>query len=127
MNKQVKYRNENGLHKPIITKEEHLKLVEIVNSKKINQIVKNAKVLSEELLKLGFNLIGYIFYTSVVVLLSVSGEFSLSSATFNSSSFLSSSFLFWTNCSFLDSKLLCYETIYTIICYSISVVHCMST
>lgn len=36
MNKQVKYRNENGLHKPIITKEEHLKLVEIVNSKRRN-------------------------------------------------------------------------------------------
>ena len=34
MNKQVKYRNENGLHEPIITKEEHYKIVEIMNNKR---------------------------------------------------------------------------------------------
>ena len=33
MNKQVKYRNENGLHEPIITKEEHYKIIEIMNRK----------------------------------------------------------------------------------------------
>ena len=34
MNKQVKYRNENGLHEPIITKEEHYRIVEIMNNKR---------------------------------------------------------------------------------------------
>lgn len=37
MNKQVKYRNENGLHKPLITMEQHLKLVEIFAEKKKTQ------------------------------------------------------------------------------------------
>lgn len=34
---QVKYRNENGLHKPLITMEQHLKLVEIFTRKKKTQ------------------------------------------------------------------------------------------
>ena len=33
MNKQVKYRNEYGLHESIITKEEHYRIVEIMNKK----------------------------------------------------------------------------------------------
>lgn len=37
MSKQVKYRNENGLHEPLITMEQHLKLVEIFTKKKKNQ------------------------------------------------------------------------------------------
>lgn len=37
MNKQVKCRNENGLHKPLITMEQHLKLVEIFTKKKKTQ------------------------------------------------------------------------------------------
>lgn len=37
MNKQVKARNENGLHEAIITKEEHLRLVDIEAGKKKNQ------------------------------------------------------------------------------------------
>lgn len=34
MDKQVKYRNENGLHEPLITKDQHKKLVEIFSNKK---------------------------------------------------------------------------------------------
>lgn len=37
MDKQVKFRNENGLHEPLITKEQHQKLVEIMNNKLKNQ------------------------------------------------------------------------------------------
>ena len=37
MSKQVKYRNENGLHEPLITMEQHLKLVEIFAKKKKTQ------------------------------------------------------------------------------------------
>ena len=37
MNKQVRYRNENGLHKPLITMEQYLKLVEIFAEKKKTQ------------------------------------------------------------------------------------------
>ena len=37
MDKQVKYRNENGLHQPLITMEQHLKLVEIFAKKKKSQ------------------------------------------------------------------------------------------
>ena len=37
MNRQVKARNENGLHEAIITKEQHLKIVEIVKGRKKNQ------------------------------------------------------------------------------------------
>lgn len=37
MDKQVKVRNENGLHEPLITKEQHYKLVRIMSDKKKNQ------------------------------------------------------------------------------------------
>jgi DNA invertase Pin-like site-specific DNA recombinase len=37
MDKQVKARNENGLHEPLITMEQHLELVKIMDSKKKNQ------------------------------------------------------------------------------------------
>lgn len=37
MNKQVQYRNENGLHKPLITLEQHAKLLDIFTKKKKNQ------------------------------------------------------------------------------------------
>ena len=37
INKQVKVRNENGLHKPLITKKQHLELVRIMNDKKKTQ------------------------------------------------------------------------------------------
>lgn len=37
INKQVKVRNENGLHEALITKEQHLELVKIISSKKKNQ------------------------------------------------------------------------------------------
>lgn len=37
VDKQVKVRNENGLHEPLITKEQHYELVEIMNSKQKNQ------------------------------------------------------------------------------------------
>lgn len=37
INKQVNIRNENGLHKPLITKEQHLEIVRIINSKGKNQ------------------------------------------------------------------------------------------
>ena len=33
MNKQVKYRNENGLHEPMITKSQHLSILEVVKHK----------------------------------------------------------------------------------------------
>jgi DNA invertase Pin-like site-specific DNA recombinase len=38
MNKQVQIKNENGLHEPLITKEQHYHLVQIMNDKKKNQI-----------------------------------------------------------------------------------------
>lgn len=38
MNKQVQCRNENGLHEPIITKEQHQELLRIVNGKVKNQV-----------------------------------------------------------------------------------------
>lgn len=34
MDKQVKYRNENGLHEPLITKEQHFELLQIMDAKK---------------------------------------------------------------------------------------------
>lgn len=37
INKQVKFRNENGLHEPLITKAQHEKLLKIMNSKEKNQ------------------------------------------------------------------------------------------
>ena len=37
MDKQVKFRNENGLHKALITKEQHEELISIMDSKKKNQ------------------------------------------------------------------------------------------
>ncbi|NCU38346.1 recombinase family protein [Candidatus Saccharibacteria bacterium] len=37
MNKQVQYRNENGLHRPLITMEQHLKLIDIFTKKKKTQ------------------------------------------------------------------------------------------
>ncbi len=37
MDKQVKVRNENGLHEPLITKEQHYRLVRIMSDKKKNQ------------------------------------------------------------------------------------------
>ena len=37
MHKQVKYRNENGLHEPLVTMEQHLKLLDIFSKKKKNQ------------------------------------------------------------------------------------------
>lgn len=37
INKQVKVRNENGLHEPLVTKEQHLELVRIMNDKKKTQ------------------------------------------------------------------------------------------
>lgn len=37
INKQVKFRNENGLHEPLITKEQHQELVWIMEGKKKNQ------------------------------------------------------------------------------------------
>lgn len=37
VNKQVQVRNENGLHKPLISKAQHYELVRIMNSKKKNQ------------------------------------------------------------------------------------------
>jgi DNA invertase Pin-like site-specific DNA recombinase len=37
INKQVKYRNENGLHEPLITKEQHYELVRIMSNKPKNQ------------------------------------------------------------------------------------------
>lgn len=37
IDKQVKVRNENGLHEPLITREQHLKLVEIMDNKKKTQ------------------------------------------------------------------------------------------
>jgi DNA invertase Pin-like site-specific DNA recombinase len=37
MDKQVKVRNENGLHEPLISKEQHLELVRIMNDKKKTQ------------------------------------------------------------------------------------------
>ena len=37
INKQVKVRNENGLHKALISKEQHLELLKIMNSKQKNQ------------------------------------------------------------------------------------------
>lgn len=37
IDKQVKVRNENGLHEPLITKEQHLELIRIMDDKKKNQ------------------------------------------------------------------------------------------
>jgi DNA invertase Pin-like site-specific DNA recombinase len=37
INKQVKFRNENGLHEPLISKEQHYELLRIMNNKKKNQ------------------------------------------------------------------------------------------
>ena len=37
VNKQVKVRNEKGLHEPLITKEQHYELIKIIDSKKKNQ------------------------------------------------------------------------------------------
>jgi DNA invertase Pin-like site-specific DNA recombinase len=37
INKQVKFRNENGLHEPIITKDQHFELLRIINSKQKSQ------------------------------------------------------------------------------------------
>lgn len=37
VNRQVKVRNENGLHKALVSKEQHLKLVQIMNDKKKTQ------------------------------------------------------------------------------------------
>ena len=37
MDKQVKVRNENGLHEPLISKEQHYRLVQIMNGKEKNQ------------------------------------------------------------------------------------------
>lgn len=37
IDKQVKVRNENGLHEPLITKDQHYELVKIINAKKKNQ------------------------------------------------------------------------------------------
>ena len=37
INKQVKVRNENGLHEPLISKEQHLELLKIMNGKNKNQ------------------------------------------------------------------------------------------
>lgn len=37
IDKQVKVRNENGLHQPLITKEQHYELIKIMNDKKKNQ------------------------------------------------------------------------------------------
>lgn len=38
VDKQVKVRNENGLHDPLITKEQHLELIRIMNDKKKTQV-----------------------------------------------------------------------------------------
>lgn len=38
MNKQVKFRNEHGLHEPLITKEEHERIVEIVEGRNRNKV-----------------------------------------------------------------------------------------
>ena len=37
IDRQVKFRNENGLHEPLITKNEHLLLVQVMHNKKKNQ------------------------------------------------------------------------------------------
>lgn len=37
IDKQVKVRNENGLHEPLITKDQHIELIRIMDSKKKNQ------------------------------------------------------------------------------------------